>query len=287
MWPQRHTSTLLRKEFAPPLRELRFPKARKFATSSTASASPDPLLSFSRISETPLDSNVIEKPYTILLLEDDVSASFVVPERDTHSNRRSEDSWIDLFESKIPRDYGMSFGSMVLNVRLASSFSDNQDGRLVASISDGLQALKASRLPGISDAILVARGPISSLVAQYYLESFFLKGLVMIDPILLDDNNNEEKTLSLLVSSLYRDDDDSIERFRSERLLVESNAVPMMVVTTAVGNPAWTRASRFVAHRHGNADGPYGTVPVSDLSGNETEGVELLERIDDWIDKAL
>jgi hypothetical protein len=281
------------------------------------------LLSFSSISETPLDSTVMEKPYTLILMEDDVSALF-----STHGNGNScnadygdttfgssehqsnngttittsAESWIELFRSKIPRDYGMSFASVSLQMQRDKN-NNNVDGgnnRRLASISDGLQSLKASQLPGFSDAILVARGPVSSLIAQYYLESFSLKGLVMIDPILLDDSDDENSDLSLLVSSIYRDSDDddsdSIERFRSNRLLVEPNAVPMMVIRTVRDDhPVLESSARFVAQRHGAPNGPYGTVPFADLihdeNGNETSNDNvanaLLHRINEWIEGTL
>ena len=295
---------------------------------------PIPLLSFSSISETPLDSTVMEKPYTLILMEDDVSAAFTTPKRsEQHQNNdnhhatnklTTSSSWIELFRSKIPRDYGMSFASVSLQMQLPLHRDKNNsvdgDGntrrRSLVSISDALQSLKASRLPEFSDAILVARGPVSSLIAQYYLESFSLQGLVMIDPILLGDNANgndgddddnggddnggdgetinsdDEKIVSSLVSSIFRDsndDNDSIDRFRSQRLLVEPNAVPMMVVRTARNASAALESSAcFVALRHGASDGPYGTVPFVDLS-KEIDHVPnaLLHHIDEWIDKAL
>jgi len=243
-----------------------------------------PIVSFSSISETPLDSNVMEKPYTVILMEDDVSASFF------HSNEPNC-SWSEIFRSNIPRDYGMSFASISLQLKTLENTT--------TSISTALEALKASRLPMVADAILVARGPCSSLIAQYYLESFSLQGLVMMDPILLQQQEKEkdEKLLSSLVSEIYKNDDESLERFHSRRLLVEANSVPMMVVRTISETddnddhyPEWKSSSVHVAQRHGDADGLYGEVPVLDVVDNKDEKAlvaNLLQHIGDWIDQDL
>jgi hypothetical protein len=42
----------------------------------------------------------------------------------------------------------------------------------------------------------------------------------------------------------------------------------MMVVLTVPNNKVWNRASRFVATRHSNPDGPYGIVEIIDLTTN-------------------
>ena len=178
-----------------------------------------------------------------------------------------------------------------------------------------MNALKSSDLPQISDAVMVARGPVSSLLAQYYLESVSLKGLIMIDPILFRETLGgceDEKELSERVSSdLYPDDPDSSDRFRSQRLLVEPNSVPMMVVRTVslseednhndadnkfplqALSSAWRSCSKHVAERHGDPAGPYGEVPLVDLpinwrsggSGDEAFATVLLDCIESWIDE--
>ena len=239
----------------------------------------DAVVSFSSVSETPLDSTVMEKPYTLILMEDDVSDSFFHCDSVTTDAETTISSWDEDFRSRIPRDYGMSFCSISLQLKQSS-------------ISKALGALKASELTTVSDAIVVARGPCSSLLAQYYLESFSLKGLVMIDPVLLQQPETEEsKLLYSLVSEIYRDDVDSLELFHS--LKVEPNAVPMMVVRTISDDSkhfsAWKSSSLHVAERHGDPDGPYGSVPVLDRSRDDSEAFchDLLEHIDNWIEKEL
>lgn len=246
-------------------------------------------LLFSATVETPLDSLVIEKPYTFILMEDETCSLSLTQSNKKNNNNHQENSvsksWINAFRSKVPADYGMSFASISLN------WQHDLGGN--PSVFGGLQALKSCRLSSISDAILVTRGPVASLCAQYYLESMALQGLVMIDPILMDDEDNGHEEISSLLSRLYQQpaDDEDKERFRSSRLLVEPNAVPMMVVMTIPDSKAWSHSSQFVAARHGDPDGPYGIVPIVDLTEmDETEAnsaTTVLDRINEWIDQSL
>jgi len=246
-------------------------------------------LLFSATVETPLDSLVIEKPYTFILMEDETCSLMLTQSNKKNNNNHQENSvsksWINAFRSKVPADYGMSFASISLN------WQHDLGGN--PSVFGGLQALKSCRLSSISDAILVTRGPVASLCAQYYLESMALQGLVMIDPILMDDEDNGHEEISSLLSRLYQQptDDEDKERFRSSRLLVEPTAVPMMVVMTIPDSKAWSHSSQFVAARHGDPDGPYGIVPIVDLTEmDETEAnsaTTVLDRINEWIDQSL
>ena len=264
-----------------------------------------PLVSFSSVTETPLDSTVMEKPYTVVLMEDDISPSLSNSGKgclqDENNTATELSSWAETFQSRIPRDYGMSFASISLKMK-----SDSPAAGTVA-ISDALEALKDSSLPNMADALLVARGPVSSLCSQYYLESFPLKALIMTDPILFrgngNDDDDEAALYSLLSKQVFPNDFDSIDRFRSDRLLVEPNAVPMMVVRTLSEDPsmvewsaAWRSCSQCVADRHGDSEGPFGTVPVVDMAERSSmiDGSDddefttlLLEHINQWIDEDL
>ena len=242
------------------------------STSSTAS-----LVSMSPIYETPLNSTVIEKPYTLILLETvDIPSS-------------SSSSWFEYLRSTVPTEYGMSFASITLPLfrkqpqkqhekadYSTDTTTDNDDDdddddavttirSPVVPISELVQAMKnpvVSTLAHVSDTILVARGPISALCAQYYLESCSVKGLIMIDPVLIDEqhlssdidpdpndnvndalisslssylidnNNNNNNAIRNSIGDLYRDDCDSLQRFLSTRLQVEPNAVPMLIIRT-------------------------------------------------------
>ena len=257
----------------------------------------NPLLSFSSINETPIGSTILEKPFTVILMEDSEYSMSRKGNDDNNNNSEDEDdtlciSWMETFRSKIPRKYGMSFGSISIDRRRrqqqqnrldcnGDDDGDDDDEPVLLLFDELLKSLKHSELPTINDAVLIARGPVASLCAQYYLESCSLQGLIMIDPILINDNprdNNygddgdDDDTIALLRSRILHDNehDQDQDRFRSKKLLIESNSVPMMVVLTVPNNKVWNRASRFVATRHSNPDGPYGMVEIIDLTTTTT-----------------
>uniref|UniRef100_A0A7S3V5W9 Uncharacterized protein n=1 Tax=Chaetoceros debilis TaxID=122233 RepID=A0A7S3V5W9_9STRA len=246
--------------------------------------------------ETPLDSTVMEKPYTLILMEDPTPVEKNDITSDSTSSSTSR-SWEHDFQSKVPNDCGMSFASLAYD-------SKNVHGSKL-TLAQQLQALKASPLSSIHDAILVTRGPLSSLMAQYYLESLSLQGLVMIDPILIDDDenitasegNDNDSVANFVTSTLMQSQEDmSMHMFQSSRLLVEANSVPMMVMTSK-NDARWNEASKFVANRHSDEDGIYGIVPIVDLADNDCydDGVDrelkevivVLDHIHDWIDEFL
>ena len=109
----------------------------------------------------PLESAIVEKPCTVLLMED---------------RAIYKELWNTSFDTAIPINYGMSSASI--------SFSKELD------FDQMLNELKADLSP-FSDAVLIARGPLSSWVAQFNLESLSLKGIVMVDPISFDDPEAE------------------------------------------------------------------------------------------------
>jgi hypothetical protein len=243
----------------------------------------NPLLLFSSIDETPIGSTILEKPFTVILMEDNEYSMSRKGNDNNDNNNEDEDytlfiSWIETFRSKIPRKYGMSFGSISIDRRRQQQNrldcnGDDGDEPALLLFDELLKSLKDSELPTINDAVLIARGPVASLCAQYYLESCSLQGLIMIDPILVNDtprdnDGDDDDTIALLRSRIFRgnDYDQDQDRFRSTTLLIESNSVPMMVVLTVPNNNVWNRASRFVATRHSNPDGPYGMVEIIDLT---------------------
>jgi hypothetical protein len=254
----------------------------------------NPLLSFSSINETPIGSTILEKPFTVILMEDSEYSMSRKGNDNNNNNNNSADeddtlciSWMETFRSKIPRKYGMSFGSISIDRRRRRqqqnrpdcNGDDGDDEPVLLLFDELLKSLKHSDLPSINDAVLIARGPVASLCAQYYLESCSLQGLIMIDPILINDNprnnnndgdddDDDDDTIALLRSRILHDNehDQDQDRFRSKKLLIESNSVPMMVVLTVPNNKVWNRASRFVATRHSNPDGPYGMVEIIDLT---------------------
>lgn len=230
--------------------------------------------------EPPLDCEVLEKPCTVVLMEDENRFHATDDDKEVTTL-----SWLPAFQNRFPTECGMSFSS----IRFPGNSNENK--ATILYVSDCLNALKTSSLPRIHDAVLVARGPFSSLCAQYYLESLSLLGLVMVDPILItngENDDNEEMTRILATCNI---DERDWEGFQSSSLLLEPNAVPMMVVLSSQ-NKAWNTASRRVAARHSDEEGLFGIVPVLDLhelsgeSGNaQSEGDLMVDLVNDWIDE--
>lgn len=262
----------------------------------------------SAIFEPPLQSTVVERPCTVVLMEDE----------SLYPNL-----WRHDFQALVPRDYGMSFasinegtgqGSNNVSIDADAVTSDRTDS--MGSFSRRLEILKTT-LPPINDAVLVSRGPLSSLCAQYYLESFSLQGLVMVDPILLDQrgiDTGADDAAQLLQKSMLAagvvQSEQELRHFHCDNLLLERNAVPMLVLLS-IPDRAWNLAAvKQVAERHSDEQGPFGVVPVVNLAMELSErrdndgstghvdrmgaancggsdGKEALHIIEKWIDEIL
>jgi hypothetical protein len=187
---------------------------------------------------------------------------------------RGTSSWSSTFQLKVPIEYGMSFASISFQEQ-SDKFSGTHNP---LTISECVNTLKTSDLPKLADAVLVTRGWFSSLCALYYLESYPLRGLIMVNPLSfhLDDVDNVQHP-SFPQYILH----ENWHRFENcNELLLEPNAVPMMVVSTIPTTP-WIRAAHNVADRHSDEDGPYGIVPVIDL--NHLDEREI-KRFDNHLD---
>ena len=282
---------------------------RRFFSSSNYS------VHLSSIIEPPLDSNVIEKPCTVILFED---LSLLGRRRrrrldDLDRNNKikkqtNASSWKSDFQRRIPEEYGMSFGYLSFQQEVEDDDKENtQDTESSSSIiSDCVTSMKFSNdLSTISDIVLISRGPISSLCAQYYLESCSLLGLIMVDPILVfdDDNNESDSSAIQSIVSKFVDTEEDRKRFHNSRLLLEPNAVPMMVVLSSqqqdddnVGSDQWRQSSRKVAQRHSDRNGLYGEVPIIDMKerlaavdrdNTSTTPNMLIDIVNDWTDDTL
>ena len=73
--------------------------------------------------------------------------------------------------------------------------------------------------------VLIARGPIPSLVSQYFLESLPLAGLVLVDPLLLPEDGRVKKKSSngRLSSSL----DDMVSKLEGRRPMMAQDATTL------------------------------------------------------------
>jgi hypothetical protein len=199
-------------------------------------------------SEPPLDSDVPEKPFSLVLLEDPCLY---------------QDSWVSTFSTAISHQYGMTFISITSEKSL--------------SLAERVDSLKAD-VGKIPDALLVARGPQSSWVAQLYLESLFLRGLVMVDPVLFD---HPTQIVQENLNALWNADSDRFATDAQERRLkLEPNSVPMLVMSS---RKTVLEASRMVAARHSDQSGPYGEIELIEIL-DEKNQLNIIKTIDDWVD---
>jgi hypothetical protein len=207
--------------------------------------------------EPPMVSSVLEKPYTLVLLED---------------QGLYETSWQATLRESLPAKYGLHYCHQSLTA--LSSLDAALD-----EMSDDF-----ATMPSI---VLLARGPLASWMAQYYLESLPLAGLIMVDPISL-----ESSSLALLeeLRTRYAVDEATqelglLDRIQSgaetRPLKLEAGVVPMLVLTST--NNLLLESARMTAERHSDVDSPFGEVLLETVD----EAEDLSGRICDWIDEKL
>ena len=76
----------------------------------------------------------------------------------------------------------------------STSFTNEEDEFLRQHLLSPPPPTSSSHSSSSAHIVLIARGPIQCLVAQYYLESNPLAGLVLVDPLLLPENGRSEAT---------------------------------------------------------------------------------------------
>eukprot|EP00956_Cyclotella_meneghiniana_P003918 scaffold4717_cov66-Cyclotella_meneghiniana.AAC.9 len=114
----------------------------------------------------PLEEALIERPETIVLIESSLY----------------KQQWKDPFTNFCPQQ-GLHFASIDIS-------PSNDDDLTIESMEHTLST-DISSISEPAYTILIARGPIQSLVAQYYLESLPLAGLVLVDPLILPGNGRD------------------------------------------------------------------------------------------------
>lgn len=231
------------------------------------------------ISETPHDCEVLEKPCTLVLLEDPWFY---------------QTAWHDSLQANVPSRHGMAFASLTLDGTFSSSTTSS------TYLNGMIDEMKAD-LPDIHDAVLVTRGPIASRVALFYLESFPLKGLVMVDPFSFDrphKNDDEDnrffsqqvlQNFGLTSKDMLEMEEIAlcqrlIQEASEKHLKLEPNSVPMLVVQST-DNPMIAANCQQVAERHGDPDGPFGEVMLKQILGGDPE--LTMSEIDDWVESIL
>jgi hypothetical protein len=224
----------------------------------------------SAIHEPPLDSTVLEKPCTLLLLED---------------TWRYHTSWRTFLESNVPTHYGMAYAT----VSLERGYTHTKDGDIEGDDhgvwKERVEELKEDLSKVHHDAVLIARGPIASWTALLYLESLPLNGLVMVDPIQFDDPRNEVMQFSMVQNAFAGDNIAStlLQQVRPTTLKLEPNSVPMLILHS-INDMDGRRQCDIVASRHGDPTGPFGLVEVRDASEDPEAA---MQEVDEWIESIL
>jgi hypothetical protein len=242
----------------------------------------------------------IERPETLILLESSLY----------------KQTWREYFIYYFPLK-GIHFASIDLTTSDDDALSqDVSFNSMEQTLSDDMAILNEPAY-----TIAVARGPIQSLVAQYYLESLPLAGLVLVDPFLLPEDcdrvsNSEERRWKESIDSLmdYSTMNDGIFRkhlneppgaidectsssFAKELKLLESlqnttprplnlepSPVPILVMYSA--HPDEYRAHQC-AERTATFHGLQGqTLKIPRNSG--TDDVDwVMERVYEWYDESV
>jgi hypothetical protein len=189
---------------------------------------------------------VKERPCTLILTEEPVmfqlggeaSTSDVT---DSSNSLKEASSWHESFSKTVPSEYGIAYTKW--------SFSSADPASFDVALSALKKDFTASRL---QQPILVTRGPVLSWLAQFYLESLPLAGLIMVDPLPL----NDEKACALYEKyhknhrtsagdesashpePFYAIYTDYVNYWDHWTLKLESGSVPMMVLSTMISDSA-------------------------------------------------
>jgi hypothetical protein len=200
--------------------------------------------------EPPIVSKVPEKPCTFVLLED----QGLYP-----------GSWGTLLRDCLPSKHGIHFCHQYLNP---------------PNMKEALHEMKQD-LASFPAIVLMARGPTVSLLAQYYLESLPLAGLIMVDPIvepLSSDFLDSLQTMYSLESIRERAMLQSLQMgIETRNLKLEAGVIPMFVVSTI---PSMEDQSLATVFRHNNPNSPHGEVHFSKLIEIE----KILPLVIRWIE---
>jgi hypothetical protein len=178
-------------------------------------------------------------------------------------------SWTSLLQ-RLPKDYGIHFCCEKITL---------------TSLKDALSDMQ-NDLRSFPSIVLVSRGPLVSLVAQYYLESLPLSGLIMVDPITDGCLETVEELIPLFAANGEKEEVSFLERISSgaeERpLKLERGVVPMLVVMTT---ESLQEASQKTLERHNDPDSLFGEVKL--ISLRQSDNDSLPELISNWIEDAV
>jgi hypothetical protein len=153
--------------------------------SSLRSATQLPLRTIVTSSIAPSLDAAMERPESIVFTESSLYH---------YSNSHHKNKWTDAFQSFYPSQ-GLHFSSIDLFRTKHISSSDESSAPILSlkslehTLAKDLSHLASTIGIGAAHTVLIARGPIQSLVAQYFLESLPLAGLVLVDPLLLPNDS--------------------------------------------------------------------------------------------------
>lgn len=200
----------------------------------------------------PPPSTVQERPCELVLAEDSIYQT----------------SWKSEFSEILPRECGIQFCHVSL-----------ED---CTNLEEGMEELRKD-LMLLSNVAMVARGPLMSLLAQYYLESYPLAGLALVDPVLpshLDVLRQLEGS-----SDMHQPIVNSILAGNEIRPLnLEPGAVPMLIIQSSEDDRL-KLAAKEVAYRHSDPEGPFGDIRSFDATTVST--LKCIDIITDWIDEEV
>jgi hypothetical protein len=181
------------------------------------------------LEEPPIDSNIPERPLTVVLVQDNPLYGTV-----------STTQWRDQLRITATQEFGMSFASLDLGI---PNSTDDMYGGL-EELQNDLSQLMAPQV------LIMARGPLVSWWSQLHLEDFSLAGLILVDPLVpvsqgvafadkqqllwnyVTDRvskHGENPDYSRTIASLFF----SCEELQNHRqLLLEPGTIPMMVISS-------------------------------------------------------
>ena len=214
-------------------------------------------------------NTVIERPCSLILAEEFVSIPplgfEVAPPSESasstpHVPTRKFKSWHRSFSNIFPNQFGIAYTKWSLSDP-KEFYNEQRNSAMTekATFDLALSAMKYDfRAVGslIQNPILITRGPVLSWMAQFYLESLPLSGLIMIDPIPFEnerayqlyqshydafradqmnkDGNNSSGRL-ILSDEYYDIINDFNEHWGHWTLKLEAGAIPMMILSTKIG----------------------------------------------------
>jgi hypothetical protein len=203
--------------------------------------------------EPPLVSKIPEKPCTFVLVED---------------HGLYEESWMPRLRDCFPSDHGIHFCHQSLHH---------------PTLKEALNEMKHD-FASFPATVLMARGPTVSLLAQYYLESLPLSGLIMVDPIvepLSSEFLDSLQSMYSLKSIREREFLQGLQKdLEKKGLKLEAGVIPMFVISTI---PSLEDQALATVLRHRNPKNRNGEVSFLKLIESE----KLIHRFIRWIEETV